>query len=213
MNLVNLENRTDIIKSVVGWMKEQDEIILDACKHCLSQVVRSDSDGYRTLEVRFREIPSLFRNRFSQIVQFLGDLIKREKCQCSPKAVEPLLEVRFEDIATLSKEGFDKTASNALKIVQTKGKRNRPRIEDEKCSRSAIRWKSVVKNSTFINRSKTKLWRLKLDYNHKPLNRSLKSFSGSSSTAVIKLIQEAATNMRVLFAITSRRNVLWFRFA
>lgn len=82
-------SRTDLIKSVVNWMKNPDPKIRQNCCQCISQIIKTDSEGHRSLEV----------------VQLVGDLIRRQKCNSDPKIIESLFDLSFPDISLPTKEG------------------------------------------------------------------------------------------------------------
>eukprot|EP00210_Caulerpa_lentillifera_P000912 g882.t1 len=89
---------TDLIKSVVNWMRNSDPMIRENCCKCVSQIIKADSDGHRSLEV----------------VQYIGDLIKRQKCSSHPMIVKSLLNLSFPDITLPTKEDkkIKKTSKN-----------------------------------------------------------------------------------------------------
>lgn len=78
----------DLIKSVVNWMKMSDDVILQSCADCLSEIISSEAEGVVT-----------------QLVQLVGDLVKRQKCKCDPRAVQPLLSLKFHDLPATASEG------------------------------------------------------------------------------------------------------------
>lgn len=84
-----MDCRTDLIKSVVNWMKNSDPKIRQNCCQCISQIIKTDSEGHRSLEV----------------VQLVGDLIQRQKCVSDPKVIESLFDLSFPDITLPTKEG------------------------------------------------------------------------------------------------------------
>lgn len=69
----------------------------------------------------------------SQVIEFVSDLVKRQKCRCDPMVVDALLNVAFSEIPTLSKEGMQlyrfwiQGTSSGLDKKEKKTSKNRRR--------------------------------------------------------------------------------------